>query len=59
MIPRMIIRGKEVPPIQVLLMEIDRVSEDMWDIPKGHPDLAEHQIRLDALTGRLLKMRGN
>lgn len=54
MTARMVIRGRQVPPVHLLLERIDVVADAMHRYPKGHPERKSLETEYNRLAGELL-----
>lgn len=57
MTARMVIRGREVPPVHLLMERIDVLAEAFARYPKGHPERKPLELEHDRLAGELLFVR--
>jgi hypothetical protein len=53
----MVIRGRDVPPVHLLLERIDALAEAFARYPKGHPERKPIEAEHDRLAGELLFVR--
>lgn len=57
MIARMVLHGRQVPPVHLLMERIDALAEAYARFPKGHPERKPLELEHDRLAGELLFVR--